>query len=154
MANRINFTKAAIQALPRPPAGKRATYHDTKVPGLELRVTPSGVKTFSVYRRVKGGGPERITIGTFPNTTVEKARRRAGQVNSAIDGGANPAEAKRAHKSEMIFAELFAEYIERHAKPRKRTWREDESKYNQYLAKQLGPKKLSAVDRNDSSCLS
>ena len=116
---------------------------------MQLRVTPGGVKTFSVYRRVKGGGPERITIGTFPNTTVEKARQRAGQVNSAIDGGANPAEAKRAHKSEMIFAELFAEYLERHAKLRKRTWREDESKYNQYLAKPLGAKKLSAIDRND-----
>jgi integrase len=148
MANRINFTKAAIQALTRP-ARKRATYHDTKVPGLQLRVTPSDVKTFSVYRRVKGGGPERITIGTFPNTTIEKARRRAGQVNSAIDGGANPAEAKRAHKSEMIFAELFGEYLERHAKLRKRTWREDESKYAQYLAKPLGAKKLSAIDRND-----
>jgi integrase len=150
MATRFNFTKTAIQALPTPPAGTRATYHDTKVPGLQLRVTPSGVKTFSVYRRVKGGGPERITIGTFStSTTVEKARRRAGQVNSAIDGGANPAEAKRAHKSEMIFAELFAEYLERHAKPRKRTWREDESKYNQYLAKPLGAKKLSAIDSND-----
>jgi integrase len=150
MATRFNFTKTAIQALPPPPAGTRATYRDTKVPGLQLRVTPSGVKTFSVYRRVKGGGPERITIGTFStSTTVEKARRRAGQVNSAIDGGANPAEAKRAHKSEMIFAELFGEYLERHAKIRKRTWREDESKYAQYLAKPLGAKKLSAIDRND-----
>src|ERR1700682_885807 len=150
MATRFNFTKTAIKALPPPPAGTRATYRDTKVPGLQLRVTPSGVKTFSVYRRVKGGGPERITIGTFStSTTVEKARRRAGQVNSAIDGGANPAEAKRAHKSEMIFAELFGEYLERHAKIRKRTWREDESKYAQYLAKPLGAKKLSAIDRND-----
>ncbi|MDQ6922939.1 MAG: Arm DNA-binding domain-containing protein, partial [Pseudomonadota bacterium] len=86
VAKRLNFTKAAIEALPKP-ASTRATYHDTKVPGLQLRVTPSGIKTFSVYRRVKGGGPERITIGTFPSTTVEKARRRAGQVNSAIDGG-------------------------------------------------------------------
>jgi integrase len=145
---RLNFTKTAIAAL-QPPASSRATYHDTKVPGLQLRVTPSGAKTFSVYRRVKGGGPERITIGTFPTTSVEKARRRAGQVNSAIDGGANPAEAKRAHKSEMIFAELFAEYLERHAKVRKRTWPEDESKYGQYLAQPLGPKKLSAIDRND-----
>jgi integrase len=154
MANRFNFTKAEIDALPVPLAGKRGTYHDTKVRGLQLRVTPNGVKTFSVFRRVKGGGPERITIGVYSSTptsgtTIEQARRRAGQVNSAIDGGANPAEAKRVHKSEMIFAELFAEYLERHARPRKRTWQEDESKYNQYLAKPLGAKKLSAIDRKD-----
>ena len=49
----------------------------------------------------------------------------------------------------MIFAELFQEYLERHAKPRKRTWREDDAKYNLYLAKSLGAKKLSAIDRSE-----
>src|SRR5262249_13082143 len=104
------------------------------------------------FRRVKGGGPERITVGVFEphgNTTVEQARKRAAQINSAIDGGANPAEAKRAHKAELIFAELFATYLERHARPRKRTWEEDKAKYEQYLAKPLGAKKLSAIERSD-----
>ena len=152
MVERLNFTKTAIRGLQRPPAGKRATYRDTKIPGLELRVTPGGVKTFSLFRRVKGGGPERITVGIFREhggTTVEQARKRAGQINSAIDGGANPAAAKRAHKSEMVFAELFREYLERHAKPRKRTWQEDGGKYKLYLEKSLGPKKLSAIGRNE-----
>src|SRR5438445_11200425 len=85
---RMNFTKEAIRALPLPPAGQRATYLDTKVANLQVRVTPTGVKTFSVFRRVKGSGPERITLGTFQNTTVEQARTRAGQINSSIDGGA------------------------------------------------------------------
>jgi integrase len=151
VAQRITFTKAAIQALRA--AGDRVTYHDNKVPGLQLRVTPGGVKTFSVYRRVKGGGPERITLGTFPGTTVEQARRRAGKVNSAIDGGGNPAEAKRAHRSEIVFAGLFAEYLERHAKPGKRTWRQDESQYKLYLAKPLGAKKLSSIDRSNVATL-
>jgi integrase len=149
MAERFHFTKASIQALKAPTAGARATYYDTKIPGLQLRVTPAGVKTFSLFRRVKGSGPERITVGTFDNTTVEQARKRAAQINSAIDGGANPAAVKRAHKSELVFAELFREYIDRHAKPRKRTWPEDQSKYELYLAKPLGPKKLSGIDRAD-----
>src|SRR5262249_60368106 len=100
--------------LSQPEAGTRGTYHDAKIPGLQLRVTPAGVKTFSVFRRVKGGAPERISIGRFEpkgNTTVEQARKRAANINSAIDGGANPAAAKRAHKSELIFVELFAEYL-------------------------------------------
>jgi integrase len=149
MATRLQFTKTAIRRLPTPPAGKRATYRDTKIPALQLRVTPAGVKTFSVFRRVKGGGPERITVGNFRNTSVEQARKRAGQINSAIDGGANPAAVKRAHKSEMIFAELFREYLERHAKPRKRSWREDDRNYEMYLAERLGPKKLSGIGRNE-----
>src|SRR5713101_3609883 len=151
MVERLNFTKTSIRGLPRAPVGKRLTYRDTKIPGLELRVTSAGLKTFSVFRRVKGGGPERITVGIFREhggTTVEQARKRAGQINSAIDGGANPAAAKRAHKSELIFAELFREYLERHAKPRKRTWLEDLGKYKLYLEKSLGPKKLSAIARS------
>src|SRR5208283_4835316 len=156
MAERLNFTKTAIRALPKAPAGARLTYRDTKIPGLELRITPAGVKTFSVFRRVKGGGPERVTVGVFSEhggTTVEQARRRAAQINSAIDGGANPAAVKRAHKSEVIFCELFGEYLERHAKLRKRTWREDDSKYHLYLAKRLGAKKLSGIDRADVAAI-
>ena len=53
---RLLFGKEKIESLPTPEVGKRATYHDTKTTGLQLRVTASGVKTFSMYRRTKGGG--------------------------------------------------------------------------------------------------
>ena len=36
-----------------------------KTPGLQLRVSATGVKTFSVYRRLKAGEPERVTLGRF-----------------------------------------------------------------------------------------
>lgn len=147
MADKINFTKAAMDALPIPESGKRDTYHDTKTTGLQLRVTSSGIKTFSLYRRIKGGTPERITLGRFPDITIEQARRHAGEVNSAIANGANPADVKRGSKAELTFSGLFEEYLERHSKPNKKTWAEDESKYNTYLAKPLGGKKLSAIDR-------
>lgn len=145
--NRINFTKAALDALPNPPQGQRATYLDAKTPGLQIRVTSTGAKTFNVFRRVKGGQPERVTLGRYPAMTIEQARRKAAEVNAAIEGGANPAEAKRALKAEPTFADLFAEYLERHAKPRKRTWAEDEAQYRQYLEGPFGAKKISAIDR-------
>ena len=47
----------------------------------------------------------------------------------------------------MTFADLFEDYLARHAKPNKRTWREDEAKYKRYLQATLGPKKLSTIDR-------
>ncbi len=147
MADKINFTKAAIDALRTPEPGKRETYHDTKTIGLQLRVTSNGIKTFSLYRRIKGGTPERITLGRFPDMTIEQARRHAGEVNSAIANGANPADVKRGRKAELTFAGLFEEYLERHSKLRKKTWAEDESKYKSYLAKPLGAKKLSAINR-------
>jgi hypothetical protein len=93
---RLQFNKEKLLALPLPAAGSRATYHDTKAPGLQLRVSASGVKTFSMYRRTKGGGPERVTLGRFPAMTVEQARKAASLVNAEIEDGANPAQAKRA----------------------------------------------------------
>ena len=59
--NKISFTKVNLDNLPIPDAGKRTTYYDNKVNGLQVRVTSSGVKTFCVFRRIKRGNPERVT---------------------------------------------------------------------------------------------
>lgn len=146
---KLNFTKAAIESLPLPVIGQRAVYHDEKVKGLQIRLTAAGIKTFCVFRRIKGGDPERITLGRFPEMTIEQARRKAAEITTLILEGKNPAEVKRQRKSELTFAELFTEYLERHAKPRKRTWKEDTQKYNDYLHKAIGSKKLSLVTRED-----
>lgn len=146
MATKINFTKAAIEALTLPEHGKRNDYQDTKTTGLQLRVTFNGTKTFSVLRRINGI-LERITIGRYPDLTIEQARRKAAEINSDVAHGLNPGEVKRGRKAELTFSDLFVEYLERHSKPNKKTWGEDESKYHTYLAKPLGNKKLSAIDR-------
>jgi integrase len=147
MENKINFTKAIIDALPMPEAGKRDTFHDKETSGLQLRITSTGVKTFSVYRRIKGGNPERITLGRYPDMKIEQARREALRIAVDISDGKNPAEVKRGRKEELTFSELFAEYLERHAKPKKKTWFEDQAQFRLYIEKPLGKKKLSIIDR-------
>lgn len=116
-SNRLNFTAAALKALPLPPAGTRTTYHDTKEPGLQLRVGPTGKKTFSVFKRTRHGNPERITLGAFPDLTVEQARTKALQIRNAIASGDNPAQALREKRNELTFGEAFEWYIEHHAVP-------------------------------------
>jgi len=148
MAERLNFTKAALDALPLPAAGQRVAVLDAKAPGLQLRLTSSGAKTFCVFRRVRGGGsPERVTLGRYPTMSIEQARRRASEITAAMENGTNPAEVLRAQKGELTFGDLFKDYLDRHAKPRKRSWKDDEQRYQQYLEKPLGGKKLSAINR-------
>lgn len=147
MENKINFTKAIIDSLSIPESGKRDTYHDIKTSGLQLRITSTGVKTFSVYRRIKRGEPERITLGRYPDMTIEQARREALRITADISDGKNPAEVKRGHKAELTFSELFGDYMERHSKPKKKTWFEDQAQFRLYLEKPLGKKKLSTIDR-------
>ncbi|MBC8737565.1 tyrosine-type recombinase/integrase [Paraburkholderia sp. UCT31] len=151
MAQTINFTKESIGALPTP--ATRAEYADgggrASVNGLLLRVTPTGVKSFCVLKRIKGGKLERFTLGRFPDLTVEQARRKATDVLSTVASGDNPAEVRRALKGELTFAQMFDEYKRRHAQANKRTWREDVQRFEDYLEAPIGRKKLSKVERRD-----
>jgi integrase len=117
-SDRFNFTKASIEALPLPATGERATYHDLHTTGLQLRVSASGNKTFSLYKRAKGGKPERITLGSFSDgVTVEQARTKALKLKSAMSDGTSPTMALRAARAELTFGEAFDMYIRDHATP-------------------------------------
>ena len=157
--NEINFTKAALESLSVPPQGERVTYNDTKATGLQLRVSGSGVKTFSLYRWVKGEAkPERVTLGRFPDMSIDQARNKTAELNAFIAAGGSPSNKINAHKAELTLGAFFDIYMERHAKPHKRTWDEDVSKFNQYLSNNkdglnLAPKKLSMVSRSDMAQL-
>lgn len=65
MERKLAFTKRLLETLPLPEPGQRLTYHDSKTPGLGLRVTANGSKTFIVRRRLADGQAERVTLGTL-----------------------------------------------------------------------------------------
>lgn len=142
---RLNFTKDAIAALPPADAGRQATYHDTKVPGLIVLVTASGAKTYYVYRRINGR-PERVKIGRCNELTVDQARKLAQEKIGAIAMGQDPARARRDALREMTFGELFAWYMENHSKLRKRSWRDDLDHHRLHL-RHLDSLKLRDVTR-------
>lgn len=146
MSNKFNFTKAALIALSTPAQG-RVEYSDQKVVGLVIRVTANGVKTFSVFKRVKGGKPVRETIGRFPDVTIEQARRRAIDIIGQLADGIDIAQQRMVSAGILRFSELFDDYMKRHSKPRKTTWPEDESQYRLYLLKPLGSLRLNEITR-------
>ncbi len=150
MATKINFTKAAIDALALPENGKRADYKDTKTLGLQIRVTSSGVKTFSVLRRINSI-LERITLGRFPDLTIEQARRKAAEINSVVAGGSNPADMVRASRREMTLDDLFNEYMVRTAAFNKRPDK-PKANYRLYLS-QWGKRKLSTIKHGEVDSL-
>lgn len=148
LSNKINFTKAAIENA-QASCKSRLVLHDTKIMGLQCRISPSGIKTFSVYKRIKGGAPERITLGRFPDLTIENARRMTLAINSEIASGANPAKVKRAHKAELTFEDLFKHYLEKHIKLRCRNSDKDLGRYKGYLERPLGKKRHSQITKAD-----
>jgi integrase len=143
MSKQINFTKSNIDSLPIPETGKRDTYHDTKNSGLQLRITSTGTKTFSVYKRVKGGSPERVTLGRYPDMTIEKARKEAANITLQMIAGKNPADRLREAKREMTLNDLFQEYMERKAAFNRRPDK-PQATYRLYLS-DWGKRKLSTI---------
>lgn len=144
MAENLNFTKAALDSIMLPEKGQRAEYCDVKQSSLRLRVTASGVKTFCVFKRIKGSGMERITLARYPEMSIEQARKKTAEILGKIVEGNNPAEARRAIKAEPTFRELFDEFAKRHGE-KKRAWAADFQRYRDYLDRPLGPHKLSSI---------
>ena len=147
---KVNFTKAVIGAAVAPEGG-RCYLHDEKESGLVLQITATGRKSFQLYKKHQGR-PVRVTLGTWPEITVEQARKKAREAKVELADGRNPNDALRQERQEMTFADLFSQYMERHAKVRKRTWQEDQNQFDRYLGA-FAKKKLSAITRKDVAAL-
>jgi integrase len=108
----FRFSKAKLLALSAPPIGQRTTYRDSEVRGLELRITSTGAKSFSVFRRVKGGRPERITVGAFPAISVERARVNAKKYLSDLGEGISvSAQRRRSELEGKTLDEVHRDYL-------------------------------------------
>lgn len=147
--SKFNFTKAALEALPLPEKGWKY-YYDLKVQGLGVGVGSTGKRSFILYRKINGN-PERITLGRYPDLTIEQARGRASEINSKIANGLNPADIARESKQEMTLDDLFHEYMTRTAAFNKRPDK-PKANYRLYLS-HLGKRKLSSITHEEVDSL-
>jgi hypothetical protein len=141
-----NLTAKTLAALK--PAEGRVDYFDTNLPGFCVRVTTNGLKTFSVLYR-HAGRKRRYTIGTYPPLTLADARDRAKAALRSAELGEDPATEKRAQAHADTFRELAELYLERYAKPRKKSWRDDERRINNVLVPKFGNIHANAITRAD-----
>ncbi|WP_372574157.1 tyrosine-type recombinase/integrase [Ruegeria jejuensis] len=141
----MNFTKAALSKAPAAKKGSKDYYYDEREKGLVLAVTPTGTKSFYLYKRIEGR-PERLLLGRFPDISIENARKLATAAKGEIASGANPQKDKRAVRDEMRFGDLFRDYMEKYSKVHKRSWAYDEREVNKFL-KHWFKRKISSFER-------
>ena len=94
-------------------------------PGLALRVSETGSKSWTVLYRHRGR-LRRLTLGSAAVLTLADARERARKALIAARDGADPALDKRQGRKAETIGDLAQEYIERYAKRRKRSWKADD----------------------------
>ena len=96
-------------------------------------MTSNGARSFCVFRKFNGK-PVAVPIGPFPTVGVDAARKRAREIVGEMVRGIDPRAAKRAAHDAATFGELAIDYIDLHAKPRKKSWQGDQRQIDTYLA--------------------
>ena len=125
---------------------QRTEYFDQDLPGFSVRVTPSGGKAFSVlYRR--GRRLRRYTLGKYPVLGLSQARGLARKALAEAAMGGDPGARKIEERRAETFSELCREYLDRYARPRKRSWQEDDRRIRKSLLPALGHRPVGKIRR-------
>jgi len=132
--------------------GQRQVSWDDELAGFGVRVYPTGKKAFIVSYRV-AGRKRLMTLGTYGQYTVDQARKLARKHLVAIDGGADPLEARQKDAQGETIKDLCSAYIERHAKPHKRSWRDDQRRIDSHLLPAWGNRKAKSITGTDAAAL-
>lgn len=127
----IRFTDRTIKTLKTDK--RQEDFFDADFTGGSFicRVSQTGGKAFVFAFRLNGQRG-RVTIGPYPAIGLAEARAKALQMAGQVARGEDPREPKRAIES---FGQLADEYLEKHARPRKRprSVAEDERILKAYL---------------------
>jgi integrase len=94
LSERVNLTAGAIERLTCPTGKQQAFMRDSEAPGLRVRVTAAGAKSF-VYEAKLNRQTIRRTIGDVKLWNIEQARTEARRLAVVLDGGQDPREIER-----------------------------------------------------------
>jgi integrase len=158
-ARKIGLTDRSLLAL-RPAAdGHRQTIWDSLMPGMAVRVSGKGKRSFYAVRRRAGqANPSWILLGAYPVMTLAEARARAREALGALIAGDDPAalaEARRREREEAerrskagTFAPVAERFIAGHL-PRLRTRRVYEALIRRELIPALGDRPIGEIRPRD-----
>ena len=123
---------------------------DSDIPGLGLRILPSGRKSYVVQYRA-GRRSRRMTLGPSTVLTCTQARNRAIEIIAAARNGEDPAAARDAQRTAVTVRELAerfdAEHIAIRLKPS--TAREYRRNLRRFILPALGRLLVTEVTRAD-----
>ncbi|WP_376988125.1 tyrosine-type recombinase/integrase [Bosea sp. R86505] len=150
---KISLTDAAIKSAPLPAVG-RLEIADQRCAGLSLRVTAAGAKSFSFrFRDPVSAKVARATIGTYPDVSLAAARQVADDMRKGVRrDGVNPVEQKRKNREEAktkTFGALAEIYLEKHARPKKRTADADDRNLRLHVLPHWRTRRTDQISRLD-----
>ena len=131
---------------------ERQVIWDSTLRGFGLRIYPSGQKSFVLEYRILGR-KRQLTIGAYGPLTVDMARELATKALASVIEGKDPLKEKQEGIGGKTIKALCEDYIERHAKPHKKSWATDQRRIERTIIPAWGTRKVSAVTSVDVSKL-
>ena len=148
-SKRKRLTDARIRSLR--PEKNRVEVWDTE-PGFGLRIAPTGRKSFIYLYRFEGK-PRRLTLGVYPRISLADAREMVGKavkkLEQAIDPGAEKIAARKSLRDAESFEELAYQWVERWAKPNRKTWKEAQRQLETDAIPAWRKRKAKSIRRRD-----
>ena len=140
--HRIRLTVKAIAAAK--PAEGEYTLWDNLLGHFGVRVQCSGVKSYIVQTRARGR-MRKITLGRFPELSLDAARREGAAVLARLWGGENMTPPRKK------MAPLFRDFAKRYRERRRHRWKPSSLEtYDIYMRNRLMPHfgrlRLDAID--------
>lgn len=105
--SKANFTADRVINFKCDDGKQQSIYWDAKTPGLGLRVTKNGAKSYVFESRLHGKSL-RVTIGNAKSWTVGKAQSEASRLRTLIDQGIDPRQEKAAKQNAAELARVEA----------------------------------------------
>jgi integrase len=142
------LTDRAIAALKAAPPGKRRLVWDALVPGLGVRVTDRGVRTFVLVKRFPGSRhPATRSLGVVGEVSLVQARDTAREWLGQIRKGIDPV-ALAMERREETFTAIATGYLARKAKDH-RSRGETEATLARLVYPTFGSRPIDSITRGD-----
>ena len=144
------LTPADIAKLSCPP-GRKSIQHpvDPQVPGLLIEIRHTGSKTYFLRYRDADNATRYHKIARSMDLSLSAVKKEALRLRSGIVLKQYPGADKAVKTQCMTFSEFFEQKYLPFAKPRKRSWRDDEKLYNRRLKALFGDTPLNRISRHD-----
>jgi integrase len=148
MASEVLSAKL-VERLKAPASGQVEVF-DATLPGFGIRVSKGGRKAWVLLYRLHGR-KRRLTLGSYPALSLSDARTAARTAIQAVQRVEDPALEKKQKKASQpaTFGELATEYLDRYAKPRKRSWKNDDTNLRLHILPEWKHRHVTSIKRAD-----
>jgi integrase len=151
------ITKAVVDAAEADPGRSQTFVWDREIKGFGLRVLPGGTKAF-IFQYRAAGRSRRLTIGKVGTIEPNRARDIAKSYAANVAAGRDPMAEKQAaratareaaRRERQTFERTAAEFIEKYAKPKNRSWRATQALLARHVTPVWGGRPVEEISKRD-----